>query len=127
LSRGGWKWGGEFAANDPLYLKAVTAFFAAVVVCQIANVLICRARREPLYKIGFFSNWLVWLGILVEMTLLLLIVYWPVLQPFLGTAPLTLGELLLGVPFALFMLVLDGLRKYLLRKKVHWVEKYGEW
>ncbi len=127
LSRGGWKWGGELAANNPLYLKAVTAFFAAVVVCQIANVLICRARREPLYKIGFFSNWLVWLGILVEITLLLLIVYWPVLQPFLGTAPLTVGELLLGVPFALFMLVLDGLRKYLLRKKVSWVEKYGEW
>ena len=127
LSRGGWKWGQELASPNPLYLKAVTAFFAAVVVCQIANVLICRARREPLYKIGFFSNWLVWLGILVEIALLLLIVYWPVLQPFLGTAPLTLGELLLGVPFALFMLVLDGLRKYLLRKKVGWVVKYGEW
>ncbi len=127
LSRGGWKWGQELATNNLLYMKAITAFFAAVVICQIANVLICRARREPLYKIGFFTNWLVWLGILVEVALLLLIVYWPALQPFLGTAPLTLKELLLGIPFALFMVVLDGVRKYLLRKRVRWVEKWGEW
>jgi len=38
LLSSGWQWGEQFVATDPLYQKAVTAFFAAVVVCQIANV-----------------------------------------------------------------------------------------
>ncbi len=127
LGRGGWKWGQELAAGNALYQKAVTAFFAAVVVCQIANVFICRARREPLHKIGFFSNKLVWLGIAAEIALLLMIVYLPQTQLFFGTAPLTLKELLLGIPFALLMIFIDGTRKYLLQRKVWWVEKYGKW
>ena len=127
LYHGGWHWGQQLASGDPLYIKAVTAYFAAVVVCQVANMLICRARREPLYKIGFFSNKLVWLGVGVELALLCIIVYLPYTHPFFGTSALSWWELLLGVPFAGFMIFVDGMRKFFLRRKFKWVEEHLSW
>src|SRR3989338_5440456 len=127
LFRGGWRWGQELAATNLLHMEAVTAFFAAVVIGQIANVFICRARREPLYKIGMFSNKWVWMGIGVELLLLVFIVYFPYAHSFFGTQPLAWWELLLGVPFAGLMIFLDGMRKFFLRREVQWVEKYLSW
>ncbi len=127
LFQGGWQWGQVLPVTDMLYMKAVTAYFAAVVVCQVGNLFICRARREPLYKIGFFSNKLAWLGIGVEILLLLLIVYFPYAHSFFGTQPLAWWELLLGIPFAILMVFLDGMRKFFLRRKFKWVEKNLSW
>lgn len=127
LMRGGWQWGQQLAASDPLYLRGVTAFFAAVVICQIANLFICRARRQPLYQLGMFSNKLIWLGIAAELTLLGMIVYLPQTHSFFGTQSLSFSELLLGLPFAVGMILLDGMRKFLLRRNVRFVQKWLSW
>lgn len=127
LYNGGWTWGQELASTDPLYLKAVTAFFASIIICQIADVMICRTRRESVFTKGLFSNKLVLAGIASEVTLLLIIVYNPLTHKLFGTHPLTLFELSLSVPFALLIFFGDEIRKLLIRKNVKLVERYFSW
>lgn len=127
LYRGGWTWGQELASSDPLYLKAVTAFFASIIICQIADVMICRTRRESVLKAGLFSNKFVLVGILSELILLSIIVYNPFTHKLFGTHPLTLLELSLSIPFALFIFFGDEIRKLLIRRDVKFVEKYLNW
>ncbi len=127
LIRGGWTWGTALSANDPLYQEAVTAAFAAIVICQIANVLVSRTRRETLWKIGILSNKYIWAGILSEIVLLLLIIYVPLFNFVLGTRPLSPWEFLLGVPFALLLLIVDEGRKVLVQRNVPVVVKYLSW
>ncbi len=127
LYRGGWQWGQELAFNNPLYMKAVTAFFAAVVICQVTDVLICRTRRQSLFTVGVFSNKLINLGIVAELVLLAIIVFTPWLHPFFGTAPLGLFELSLGIPFAILILVFGEGRKLLTRRGNQFTAKYLMW
>jgi len=127
LNMGGWTWGQQLASTDPLYLKAVTAFFASIIICQIADVLICRTRRGSVLKKGVFSNRLVVLGIFSELLLLANIVYNPYTQKIFGTHPLSLFELSLSIPFALLIFFGDEFRKYLIRRDVAFVDKYLNW
>ncbi|MFC2136268.1 cation-translocating P-type ATPase, partial [Bacteroidota bacterium] len=127
LYAGGWTWGTQMPMTDPLYMKAVTAFFASIVICQIPDVLICRTRKQSFFKQGVFSNKLVWIGIASEIALLGVISYWPVANKVLGTVPLTMNEFLLPVPFAVAIFVFDEVRKYHRRQGNSFVEKYLSW
>ena len=127
LYSGGWTWGQELASSDPLYLRAVTAFFASIIICQVADVMICRTRRESVFTAGLFSNRFVLVGIFSELVLLAIIVYNPFTHKIFGTHPLTLFELSLSIPFALFIFFGDEFRKILIRKDVKFVEKYLSW
>lgn len=127
LHFGGWQWGTELANNDPLYQTAVTAFFASIIICQVANVMICRTRRQSLFVMGAFSNRLVLLGIAAELLLLGLISYVPICNAFFGTAPLQPWQLLLSVPFALLIFAGDELRRGYLRKESSFVMKWLNW
>jgi sodium/potassium-transporting ATPase subunit alpha len=122
LFNGGWTWGQELAWNNPLYMKAVTAFFVSIIITQIADVLICRQRRQSIFKTGWFSNRFVWLGIGVELALAAFIVYSPLAHAYLHTASLSLFEFFLSVPFAILILVIDELRRLWIRKS-GWAER----
>ncbi|MBC8500414.1 MAG: HAD-IC family P-type ATPase [Nanoarchaeota archaeon] len=127
LFSGGWSWGTELAITDPLYLKAVTAFFASIVICQIPDVMICRTRRQSIFKQGFFRNKLVWLGIVVELILLGIIVFWPPANTFFGTHPLGRAEFLVAVPFAILIFLFGEWRKFYTRKERKFFMKYLSW
>jgi sodium/potassium-transporting ATPase subunit alpha len=127
LYSGGWTWGQQLASTDPLYMKAITAFFTSIIICQIADVMICRTRRESVFKAGIFSNRFVLGGIFSELMLLAIIVYNPFTHKIFGTHPLTLFELSLSIPFALFIFFGDEVRKLLIRRDVKFVEKYLSW
>lgn len=127
LFDGGWQWGQDMSLADPLYRTAVTAFFASIIICQIADVLICRTRRQSLFTVGLFSNRLVWFGIATELLLLGLISYVPALNDFFGTAPLQVWHLLLSVPFAVFILVADEYRRHLVRSNHRFVSRWLTW
>ncbi|ODS39326.1 MAG: ATPase [Candidatus Altiarchaeales archaeon WOR_SM1_86-2] len=127
LFGGGWTWGQELPLNDPLYMKAVAGFFASIVICQIADVMICRTRRQSIFKAGLFTNKVVLLGIITELVLLSVIVYFPTTQPFFGTNSLTLFELSLSIPFALLILFWDEVRKIFVRRNNAFVERYLTW
>jgi sodium/potassium-transporting ATPase subunit alpha len=115
LNAGGWSWGEVLANDAPLYRTAVSGFFAAIIVNQVADVLICRTRRASILTVGVFTNRLVWLGIACELALLAAILYVPALNRVLGTAPLELWQLAIGLPFAALILLGDELRRYLVR------------
>ncbi|WP_256622091.1 cation-translocating P-type ATPase [Methanolobus chelungpuianus] len=112
---GGWSWGQQLAFSDPLYRQAITAFFAAVIVCQIANVFASRTRRQSVFAKGMFSNRLVLLGIASELLILAFIVLHPFANTIFNTAPISMEYVLLAVPFALLLFTADELRKYLIR------------
>lgn len=116
LFDGGWQWGQSLGSGEPLYRTAVTAFFAAVIFCQVANALATRTQHESLFRVGLLSNRLVLLGIAVELALLGAIAYLPPCNAFFGTAPLAAWQLALGLPFAVGIVAVEELRKLLLRR-----------
>ncbi len=115
LYGGGWNWGQQLELADPLYRQAITAFFAAVIVCQIANVFTSRTRRQSVFVKGVFSNRMVLIGIASELLILAFIVFHPFANAVFNTAPISLEYVLLAVPFAFLLFAADELRKYLIR------------
>ena len=105
------------AATGPLYQRATTMTFAAIVAAQVGNVLACRTDRESIFHAGLFSNPQVWLGISAEVALLLALVLVPQLRDIFGLAPLAFAEwsVLLALPPA--MVALDEGRKWLMRRR----------
>jgi len=127
LYAGGWRWGESLQASDPLYMKAVTAFFVSIVICQIANVMVCRTRRESVFRKGLFSNRLVLIGIFTELALVWIISNNHVAQKLFGTYHLTLSEMTLALPFAIFILAADESRKLLVRRGNSFVTRHLSW
>jgi sodium/potassium-transporting ATPase subunit alpha len=127
LFTGGWYWGQHLTIHDPLYMQAVSAFFASIILCQIANVLICRTKKQSVLEKGLFSNKLINLGIISELILLAIIIYLPITRPFFGTAYLSPVELLPAIPFVLFIFISDEIRKWFIRRDNVFVSKYLNW
>jgi magnesium-transporting ATPase (P-type) len=84
----GWRFGQPMASSGYLYLAATTMCLASIVTSQIGNVFACRTERESVLKVGLFTNRLVLFGILVELILINLIIYFPPLQEIFNTAPI---------------------------------------
>ncbi|MEN6630243.1 MAG: cation-transporting P-type ATPase, partial [Sulfuricella sp.] len=118
LHHAGWQYGQALAANDPLYLQATTATLTAIILMQVMNVFLCRDSRESIFRLGFFSNPLVWAGIATEIVLILVIDYAPWGNWVYGTAPIGLDVWLFVIPFAFAMLVLEEIRKWATRKYI---------
>ncbi len=112
----GWHYGQILAPTDPLYLQATTACLTTIVVMQGMNVFLCRRPRDPLFAPGFFSNRLLFLGLAVEFALILLINYSPWGNRIFQTHGLAPEVWLFTLPFAGAMLILEELRKWLLRR-----------
>ncbi|MCF8200046.1 MAG: HAD-IC family P-type ATPase [Sulfuritalea sp.] len=127
LHQGGWVWGTELPTSGLLYRTAVTSFFAAVVICQVADVLICRTRRQSILSAGIFRNKLIWVGIAVELGLVAAISQIELLQPFFGTAPIGWFEVSLALPFAAAILLGDELRRWLIRRDNRFVQRWLTW
>ncbi|HEY0834469.1 MAG TPA: cation-transporting P-type ATPase [Azospirillum sp.] len=115
LLAGGWTWGRQLAAHDPLYLRATTACLAAIIVAQVANVYLCRSDRESVLDRAMPRNRLIPLGIAVEGMLILAIVYTVPGNLLFGTAPLPWWAWLAGVPVVLAMVAADEARKWVVR------------
>ncbi len=127
LYSGGWEWGQDLANSDPLYRMAITGFFASIIICQVADVIICRTRTQSLFTVGLWSNRLVLFGIAFELAFLACISYVPAFNTFFGTAPLEAWHLALSVPFALAILFGDELRRVFVRRGNPFVLKWLTW
>ncbi len=122
LNHGGWLWGTMLGPNNTLYLQATTACLTAIIITQIGNVFACRSSRSSIFHTDFFSNKLIFLGIMVEILLLLFIVYHPFGNKIFLTAPISFETWLVPVPFSIALLVLEELRKFYVRRQKQ--EKY---
>ncbi|MCL1466861.1 cation-translocating P-type ATPase [Argonema galeatum] len=105
------------AATMAIYYQATTVTLAAIVACQDGNVFACRSERISSFRLGFFSNRLIWIGIALEWVLILSIIYLPALQKVFATAPLSLVQWLALLVCAPIVLLADELRKQIVRNK----------
>ena len=104
------------AASGVGYHMATTITLAAIVASQIGVVFCCRSDRTSVFKVGFFSNRLVLIGIAVELTLLSLLMYAPFLHGLFNTAPLGLREWGFLAIWPPVIFLIDEVRKLILRK-----------
>jgi magnesium-transporting ATPase (P-type) len=116
LYRGGWKPGMQLEPNDttftnPLHLKATTMVFLGIVVMQIANVFACRSDKHSVFKLGFFSNKLVFWGIAFELLFAGLLVYVPFLQKIFQTTAIGWTDWGILFIFSLLIFLAEELRK----------------
>lgn len=102
-----------------VYRMATTMTLAGVVATQVGAVFGCRTERESIFRIGFFTNRLVLIGIAVELVLLSLLVYAPFLHGVFNTAPIGLREWAFVFAWTPVIFLADELRKAFLR----WREK----
>jgi Ca2+-transporting ATPase len=99
------------ATQMAIYHQATTVTLAAIVACQDGNVFACRSERISIFRLGFFSNRLIWLGIAVEWALILSIIYVAPLQKIFATAPLSPWQLLMLLLCPPLILMADEVRK----------------
>lgn len=111
LDDAGWHYGQMLGPEDPLYRQATTACLSAIVAMQVVNVFLCRSDRHSALDAGVFRNRLLFLGLAVEIGLILLIAYTPAGHRLVGTAPLPPWVWLSMLPLALSMLLGEELRK----------------
>jgi P-type Ca2+ transporter type 2C len=116
LARTGWHWG--VTGNDAPFLigslnqrEAATMVFLGIVIMQVANVFACRTERVSVFKVGLFSNKLVFAGIAFELIFAAILIYVPFFQKVFGTAPVGLDAWLLLFAFTPLVFVTEEVRK----------------
>ncbi|MFH1147556.1 MAG: cation-transporting P-type ATPase [Pseudomonadota bacterium] len=106
----------DLPGDGDLYRSATAMALAAVVTTQIGNLFAQRAPRVTVFRIGFFTNRLVWIGIATEMVIILAIVYVPFIQDLIGTEAFAPKNWLFLFAWTPSLLIVDELRKAVLRK-----------
>ena len=112
----GWRYGERFLAGDPVSLQATTACLSAIIVMQVVNLFLCRSERASAFDARILRNRLIFLGLATEIALIRAIDYTAWGNHGFGTAPISLDVWLFVIPFALAMLLLEELRKLLVRR-----------
>ena len=82
----GWRWGAAFPTGQ-VALAASGAAFMTVVLAQTANAFACRSTTRWPGALGWFTNPMLVIAVLVELVLALLLVFVPILASALGQAP----------------------------------------
>jgi magnesium-transporting ATPase (P-type) len=90
---------------------------AAIVATQVGNVFACRSERVSIFRLGFFSNRLIWFGIAAEWLLILSIIYLSPLASIFSTTALTPMQWLALLVCPPIVLIADEFRKRLMRKR----------
>jgi Ca2+-transporting ATPase len=113
---GGWQFGMQLAADDPVYIKGITMTFAGIVVAQAGNVLACRTSKQSIFKTSLAKNkWIVW-GIIAQLSILAVLVYVPPLQPVFGTTALGWMDWLFLLGLAVIVILAEEARKAVVRR-----------
>lgn len=100
-----------------------TAFFAAIVVVQWADVIICKTRRNSIIQQGM-DNWVLNSGLVFETLLACVLSYTPGLGQGLRMFPLRINWWFPAMPFSLLIFLYDEGRRYILRNNPGgWVEQ----
>lgn len=99
------------------YRQATTVTLAAIIFCQVAAVLNIRYSTQSMFNKNFFKNSMIFIGIILELVLLLGVSYAPGLQAFFGTEALSQRDWLMLIAIPIPLILLDELRKYFIRKR----------
>jgi magnesium-transporting ATPase (P-type) len=75
----------DLPSTGLLYESATAMALAAVVTTQIGNLFAQRTEHISVFRMGLFTNRLLWIGIVSELVVIFLIVYTPIFQKIIGT------------------------------------------
>lgn len=111
-----------------------SAYFYAVVICQIFNALLCKTRKLSLVYQGLNNPFMIF-GLTTEIMLTLICAYFYPFNIAFGTRDnifMHFGTT--AIPFALFQLILDEIKKFLIRTmppksngKPNWWDRLTLW
>ena len=114
-SHGYWGQWFNLPSSGTLYLSATAMALSAVVMTQIGNLFAQRTEKASVFRVGLFTNWLIWIGIITELALIYAMVYIPPFQQVIGTAAFPFNNWLFLVVLIPLLLVADEVRKLLNR------------
>jgi potassium/sodium efflux P-type ATPase len=119
-----WYWTQGYAGKwldlpdkGPIYLGATAITLAVVVTTQIGNLFTQRTEKTSIFRFPFFKNPMIWIGIGSELVLILLIVYTPFMNKFIGTGPFPPIYWLFLFAWIPSLIVVDEIAKYFKRRK----------
>ncbi|KAI1704572.1 e1-E2 ATPase domain-containing protein [Ditylenchus destructor] len=113
--------GRTFSVEEQLYInrQACSAWQIGVVFGQVFHVFSARTLRQSIFVHGLFSNMAMNFAIIGEIVLLLIYVYVPGVNTFLGGAPAPWQAWVVTAVFGLFILSYNELRKFCIRRWPH--------
>ncbi|MFA6048207.1 MAG: cation-transporting P-type ATPase [Parcubacteria group bacterium] len=88
MMRGGWHFGMKVDADLILYIKSTTAAYAVLSMTQMANLMQARSEKLSPFQLGFFKNKYAIGAIFISFLMLLLFMYTPFCQKYLGMLPI---------------------------------------
>ena len=103
--------------NDAESVKRYTMVLTLLAVFQWFNAWNCRSATQSLFTMSPFSNRFLIGATGIVIILQLLAVYTPLVQKFLNTTALTLGEWLFILAVASSIIVVEEIRKFVVRKR----------
>jgi magnesium-transporting ATPase (P-type) len=112
---GGWSYGQQLSADDPVYMRGTTMVFAGIAIAQIGTMLALRTTRASLLSVGLRSNGWVWASMVAQVGIVSALVFVPAAGAFFGTVPLTAAEYAILATLAVLVLLADESRKAVVR------------
>ncbi|XP_006832120.1 PREDICTED: potassium-transporting ATPase alpha chain 2-like [Chrysochloris asiatica] len=110
-------YGQEWTRYQRQYLEwtGYTAFFVAILVQQIADLIMRKTRRNSIFQQGLFRNKVIWVGITSPIIIALILSYGLGSVTALNFTMLRAHLWFVAVPFAVLIWVYDEVRKLLIR------------
>lgn len=106
------------ASTTAMYQQATTLTLVAIVASQLGNLFACRSEYSSMFHRRWFKNRLIGLGIVVEWSLILAIIYLAPLAHIFNTQPLTDWQwLVVLVVCPPFVLIAEEWRKRIVRAR----------
>ncbi|XP_052592472.1 sodium/potassium-transporting ATPase subunit alpha-4 [Peromyscus californicus insignis] len=100
-----------------------TAFFISIVIVQWSDLIICKTRRNSLFKQGM-KNKILLFGILEETLLAAFLSYTPGMDVSLRMYPLKINWWFCAIPYSILIFIYDEFRKLIIRRRPGgWLEK----
>ncbi len=103
-------------SNANIYSLAITVFYAGLVMAQVGNAFACRAETNRGRSLGWTSNIYLLIGVIVEVLLLLIVIYFPPVARWFEFYPLPAIFWLWLAPYPLVLYVAEWIRKAVVRK-----------
>jgi Ca2+-transporting ATPase len=88
------------AAHSTPYLQATILTYVTIVLCQFMNLLLVRGQGQPLFSAYLWSNKKLLGAFAISFFCILNIVYNPLIQPYFGSAALTVTDWLTAIAVA---------------------------
>ncbi|TMW69051.1 hypothetical protein Poli38472_001207 [Pythium oligandrum] len=102
-------------AQKDLLAEACSAWYVALIFCQFFHVWMCKTRRSSLFKHSIFSNTTMIYGVIIELSLLVILVYVPGIQGFMGSAAVDYVPWLIGFGTGMLTWIYSESVKYAVR------------